>query len=527
MTPEYDINNPDDTVVKQLFTDTQFALETLFKIETEYEGIKPLRLNETQIHYNKNKTCRDVILKPRRRGFSTFILAWALLETMTHEGWTSNILVHKPFAVDILWSALKIMYDNLPEWIKPEAGRNNLTMLSFTQLKSTIRILNAGDEKSTAESLRSGKTNFLHCSEFAFWMWPKLVLTAATPTVPDPPNGMIIIETTANGFNEFRKLWVDSKMGEENYKAHFYSWLDGERYTSKLLPGEEEVLYSNDHPDRLTEEEKFLIETYKIDLTRIKWRRFKMREVGIQKFPQEYPLNDTECFLRTGRVFFNPQRLQSMLESPTRKSPLKRWKNGQPTPEKWRVFTEPSKLRRVVLGGDCAEGLEHGDNDSLSLLDWETAEELIHVWGKLGTDLVTKHILLLIQLFPNILIGIENSKHGQTVLSNLLTYEKVPRKLIYHHTNWDDRVRRAYRKPGWDTNEKSRVIMLDETATMIENNHTKIHDKDKLDEFLSFTVAATGKPQAQSGSNDDTVFSHAIALQMRKHRAIKLRGFRA
>lgn len=522
MIAEQDLN---DETVKRLFTDTGFALESLFKIETESRGIQSFILNDTQNHYNQNKTYRDIILKPRRRGFSTFILGWALWETITHEGWTTMILVHKPFAVNILWSALKVMCDNLPEWVRPKVGRNNLTMLTFPELGSSISIMNAGEERATADALgRSGKINFLHCSEFAFWMFPELVLTAAGPCVPSPPNGTIVIETTANGYNYFQKLWKSSKMGQENFKSHFYSWLDGDTYQMKLLPGEREILESSKHPDRLTEEEKFLRETYKLSLERLKWRRFKIKEVGRSKFPQEYPLNDTECFLRSGRPFFDSNAINSMAESPHRKPLLKRWKDGSSVPERWRVFSYPVAGKRYVAGVDCAEGLEHGDNDSITVLDWETGEEVCHIWGRLGTDLVTKNLIHLMVMYPNILIGIEDSKHGQTVLSNLLTYEKVPRKYIYHYTDWDQRIKRSYLRPGWSTNEKSRPVMLDDWKNAVEMGHARIHDKDQLDEHLTFTVGKDGKPQAQTGACDDTVISGAIAWQMRKHRPIQLRG---
>jgi hypothetical protein len=517
-----------DEIVTKLFTDTGFALESLFKIETESQGIQPFLLNDTQRHYNEHKTFRDVILKPRRRGFSTFILAWALWETITHEGWTTMILVHKPFAVNVLWTSLKVMCDNLPEWVRPKVGRNNLTMLTFPELGSSISIMNAGEERSTADALgRSGKINFLHCSEFAFWMWPELVLTAAGPCVPSPPNGTIIIETTANGYNYFQKLWKSSKLGQENFTPHFYSWLDGDTYKMPLLPGEKEVLLSEKHPDRLSEEEKFLMGTYNLELERIKWRRFKIKEVGRSKFPQEYPLNDSECFLRSGRPFFDSHTIESMKESPHRKPPLKRWKNGEAIPDRWRVFSYPVPGRKYVAGVDCAEGLEHGDNDSIAISDWETGEEVAHIWGKFGTDGVTRHLLHVIELFPKILIGIENSKHGQTVLSNLLTYEKVPRRLIYHHTDWDEKRKKSSLKPGWDTNPKSRPVMLDDWKQALEMGHARVHDRDVLDEHLTFTVGKDGKPQAQTGACDDTVISKAIGWQMRKYRPITIRGFKA
>lgn len=518
-----------DVLLLKLLEDTNFFLESLVSIRTEDGGVKPLILNPTQQDFSRRMTGRDMILKPRRRGFSTYILGKALHQTITREGFVARIICHVPETRDELFDHLKIMFNSIPEWFRPKTGYDNRQELSFPDLNSRISISTAGDSTEKAEALgRGGTIHYLHCSEFAFWPLPQLAMTAVKECVPLPHNGgTIVIETTANGHNYFWQMWRDARAGKNIFKPHFYSWLDGERYKIPLIPGEAEVLLDERHPDRLNPEEIMLMTTYGVSLEQIKWRRVKLAEGEPRKFPQEYPLNETECFLMSGRPFFNVEIVNLQLEDKiSRKKPILRWEDGTAVPRGWRVYVPPQKGHSYVAGVDCAEGLEHSDNDSITILDRATGEEVCYIWGVFGTDVVTRHIIHAHQVYGgNVLWGIEDAKHGQTVLSNLLTYEKFPKKSIYHYTDWDQLKRRTFLKPGWNTNPKSRPMMLDELDVAHQKGHITLHDFDQLSEFLTFVVGKDGTPKAQKNTNDDGVISAAIALQMLKHRPYRARGF--
>lgn len=48
------------------------------------------------------------------------------------------------------------------------------------------------------------------------------------------PDGVIVIESTANGFNGFSDLWTKAEQGENLYAPHFYGWIDDTQAVYKL-----------------------------------------------------------------------------------------------------------------------------------------------------------------------------------------------------------------------------------------------------------------------------------------------------
>ena len=526
-------------VEKRLIVDQRFYIETLMSIRTETKGIKPFKFNFVQSQYWKNRTNRDIILKSRRIGFTSLKLAQGLALTCTNEGFVSMIVCHTPFAATTIFEALKIMFFSIPEDFRPKVGYDNRSELTFPELSSKITVTSAGKDFQSANALgKSAGINFLHCSEFAMWPLPRVSMTAILPCVP--ADGIISIETTANGFNDFYTRWKAAKSGTDIYKAHFFPWHSDPKCRLRLLDevkdelgnvveyAERDQLLDPTHPNSLTKEEKLLIDTHRLSLEQIKWRRFKIIEVGADHFPQEYPSDDRECFLQSGRPFFNPAAIQDQIEKNVL-PPVKRWPDGTAVPNGWRVYKLPQWGQSCVGAADCAEGLEKSDFDSVTIIDRESGEELIHIYGiygpvALARQIAHAHMIIRKLTGQDCFWGIERNNHGHACLAALIEVENFPKRFLYHHTSYDDSIRKRVRRPGWSTDSKSRPIALDELREAINGRSAVIHDPDKLQEFLNF-VDIDGKPQAQAGSTDDAVMSHAIAWQMRKHRPFQQVGW--
>jgi len=106
-------------------------------------------------------------------------------------------------------------------------------------------------------------------SELAFYPDPESIFGSAIQAVV--PNGRVIIETTANGFNWFKKLW---DVGDDRgFKKHFYN--------------------------PLWEYDQTFLDMKKKELDRL--------------FPQEYPMTEEEAYLTSGSLYFDKQALQYYL----------------------------------------------------------------------------------------------------------------------------------------------------------------------------------------------------------------------
>jgi hypothetical protein len=118
-------------------------------------------------------------------------------------------------------------------------------------------------------------------------------------TVPDMDGTEVIIETTANGYNDFYKLWRKAEAGESEFMPIFLPWTVAPEYRAKVVDDFE-----------MTGAEKHLAELHKLDIEQIVWRRNKISQLGGEElFCQEYPLTASEAFIAAQFDSFIPPDL--------------------------------------------------------------------------------------------------------------------------------------------------------------------------------------------------------------------------
>src|SRR4029450_13149246 len=91
----------------------------------------------------------------------------------------------------------------------------------------------------------------------------------------------VILETTANGYNDFYKLWRKAEAGDSEFMAVFLPWSIDPEYRARV-PGD----------FAMTEEEAKLAELHGLDAAHLCWRRNKISQLSSEElFCQEYPLS--------------------------------------------------------------------------------------------------------------------------------------------------------------------------------------------------------------------------------------------
>lgn len=232
----------------------------------------PFTLNAVQEKYlTVDATKRDIILKARQQGFSSLILAMFTADFILKEN-TYNVVVADN--TDNAQGLLKRVKDYLGYWCEKNGvditkmlKYNSKYELYFAQQNSTYVI-------GTAENVNFGRSKTitnLHMSEAAFY--PHLVEMLAGATQAVVPTGRAILETTANGFNEFKEYWDSSTRGETPFKALFYPAQDF-------------------YPKEILEQ--------------------KEKELG-RLYRQEYPSNPTDAFITSGQCYFDTDSLENYL----------------------------------------------------------------------------------------------------------------------------------------------------------------------------------------------------------------------
>jgi len=234
------------------------CIEDNFKVVDKAGNLVRLKLNEIQTQYLLfDYTGTDDILKARQEGLSTIIDAIFTVDFILKENSYSVIIADIEENATGLLDRVKLFIESYQEknQIKVPLKYNSRFELHNEFMNSTFKI---GTSKNI-EFGRSKTIHNLHLSEFAFYSNIEHIMAGAVQAVVE--GGRKIVETTANGFNDYKKF----RESDNGFKKIFYN---AERFYDK----------------------QFLDK--------------KRKELG-SKYVQEYPKNELEAFITSGECFFD------------------------------------------------------------------------------------------------------------------------------------------------------------------------------------------------------------------------------
>lgn len=528
---------PMDSRISKL-RDQAWYIEHLLKIRNKEGKIVPLRMNTPQRKlYRAVKAQRDegrpvrvIILKARQMGFSTLTEGMMFQNTATRFNVNSMVVAHKDDATANLFKMNRLFYENLPEPVKPQRQASNAQELVFnTPTNGEGKGLNSRIKCATAGGKGVGRSDTLtnvHLSEFAFWPGDKKsTLIGILQAVPSLPGTMVVIESTANGYDEFKDLWDEAvsawDRGErDGFQPIFFAWWEMEEYRRPVPPGFE-----------TTEDERALMEAYGLDQEQLAWRRWAIKNLcaGDERvFRQEYPASPDEAFLASGTcVFDSPALVRRRAE--VKDIP---WEWGSfrydyaevPDPRgkirniKWepsekgliRIIRHPEKGRPYVLGGDTAG--TGSDKFTGQVLDNVTGAQVAVLQHQFDETLYARQMFCLGMYYNAALIGVE---------TNYSTYpEKELERLGYpnlfvrrQEDTFTGKIKHAY---GFETTSTTRPLIIDGLKTVAREHLELIGDYETLGEMLSFVYNEAYRPEAEQGKHDDLVMALAIAHYLRE-----------
>ena len=510
---------------------TKQYIETYIKIRNKAGQIIDFKFNEPQqklyevIKEQKRlkKPVRIIILKPRQTGISTETESIVFKETATKFNVNSGIITHLEEATNNMFAMSKLMYDCLPLEMKPSIKKSNAKELVFdndygTGLKSKIRCMTAGSQGVG----RSYTFDNLHISELAFWPGDKKkTMTGLLQAVPNLPSTMIIIESTANGYDYFKEFWDAAVAGENDFVPFFIGWHEMKDYQMPYNGFE------------LTEEEKILQETYNLTLDQLTWRRWCIKNNcsnDISQFKQEYPITPEEAFLSTGACYFNKEIIVNRINKLRNIKPLKRGYfsydlNGNNISDiNWvedekgyiDIFEEPKEGYPYVLGGDTAG--EGSDLFTGQMINNYNGHQVARLKAKLDEDEYARQMYCLGIYYNEALIGPENN-YSTYPTKKLKEYNYPKIYLREVEDNISDKVQDKY---GFVTNKATRPIILSILKEVFRDNISWINDIDTLKEALTFIVNDKGRPEAEQGAHDDLIMGLAITYYIRTQQSFNV-----
>ena len=524
---------------------TKKYIEEFLKIKTKDSEIIPFKLNKPQLKLydllkrqsEAGKPQRVIILKARQMGFSTLTEAILFKRTATKANVNSGIIAHKDDATTNLFNMSKLFLEELPEQLKPKTKASNAKEIIFDDrdgngLRSKVKCMTAGGDGIG----RSDTFQNLHLSEVSSWTHAKEILDGLLQAVPNKPNTLIIIESTAKGYDYFKELWDKACDGENDFEPLFCAWWELDEY--RLPCGELE----------LTEEEQELKELYNLDNEQIAWRRWCIRNNcgnDVNTFKQEYPSCPEEAFLASGECIFDKDIIVSQIEH--NRPLISGWKRGEFEYKKTMhpvrnekgevvaidkrisdikfiekenglitIHQEPSvkrnadneiiAKRRYTIGGDTAGlGLDYYTAKVVADDTQETVATLRK--QRIDEDKYADQVYCLGKYYHDALIGLEtNYSYAPTKELVELDYPN-----LYQRKRFETTTREIQKIFGFETNRLTKPIILQSLVTTMRENVAAECDVATLREMLTFVRKENGKQEAQEGYHDDLVMAKAIA----------------
>lgn len=475
--------------------DKSLLVKSCFNIvHGDTQKVVPFLFREEQDDYWAARTQCDVILKPRKRGFSALIDAEFLSACILEENVNAVVVAHREEDTKVLFARVRWMLENLP--FKVPVGEAGAGHLRFSSTNSNFRVITAG----ATEPGRGSDITHLHLSERAFYPSESFLAAVEGACVS---NARRVMETTANGAgNAFHKFWLKTKRGATAYKGHFFPWWKARDYEIAV-----------DGPLALDEDEKRLREAYNLTDAKLAWRRQKLREMSNPDlFDQEYPHSDDVAFLVSGRMVFDWLSIQkqSLAAKPVKwtgrvRNVGQRVQFEPSESGQLKVWDNPREDRRYIIAADVAEGLADGDYSEAAVLDCSTWEQVAH-WKGHCTPYDFADILGDLGAYYNYgLLAPEVNNHGIATCGRLAD-NGYPN--LYVREQKAEGV-----KYGWQTTRKSKIEMVNALGHALRDLQVKINNQDTLDQMKSFVyLDARNDMGAQAGAHDDGVICLAIAV---------------
>lgn len=490
------------------FTAKEF-IEEFFKIRSKTGELINLKFNHAQERFYEmlkesygNRPSRFIVLKARQLGISTFTEAFITFMTMFNPNTSSVLLAHQADSASAIFNMTKLYINELPKNMQPRQKYSNAKEIVFDAdengLKSSIRVMVASD------ATRGSTYKYAHLSEVAFWEHPEEALLALNQAVPSTDDSLIVIESTANGFNYFYNLWQDAVNGRSDYTPIFFPWYVDPNY-SRPYDGFTLSLYESDIKER-----------FNLTLDQLQWRRWCIANNcgGDElKFRQEYPITPEEAFITSGTSIFNTELILEHMKSLP--EPIKRgyfdydydglhitniqWRND---PMGYIKIYKDRTAQSTVIGGDTAG--EGSDFFVAQVLD-NDGFLCATLHKQFDSDLYVKQVYCLGAYYHS-LIAIE---------SNFDTFpnrelQRLHYPTLYVRETFDTIVHDVQERYGFKTTALTRPQIISELVEIAREHINNINDRETLQEMLSFVRNAKGRAEASQGTHDDLVMALAI-----------------
>jgi hypothetical protein len=428
---------------------------------------------------------RLIILKGRQLGVSSVLAAYVVWHAQGGRG--RNVILQSQGereAVRLL-AKCKYVHRRLPADVRVPLTRANDSAMEFGSLDSRIDALPA-----TSVAGRGEGTTLVVADEWAYHPDADENWAAVQPTLARRAKFVGLSSANGRG-NFFHRMWEGAERRENGFRTLFLSW--------RAAPGRDDAWYA-------TQKREYATTPHLL--------------------AQEHPDTPAEAFVASGNCVFD---VEAVLRHLARCTPPTKTESvpGNGSLRIWRL-PEPGKL--YVVAADVAAGLtpDKKTSDACAAAVYDASARCCATlhgrweplrYAALLFDLGVRYAHTLLPVgfgSPTpprpALLAVESNDRGSAVIADLRS-ANYPNLYVAPPAQHADTVGNHAAEFGWRTDRVSKTLAI---ATLQGHLAAGLDcpDRDFFDECLNFVDQGGGKMGASSGTHDDRVIAHAIALEL-------------
>jgi hypothetical protein len=497
---------------------------------------------------------RAVILKARKLGFSTFAQGLLLQRTTLRPLHSAIVVAHNQSTAGVIVAMAELMYAHLPDIadaelrLKPQiANRRRFKEIRFgpPDRFTAFNERNYGSGHSsllvdTAKEFEAGRGHTFHSvhgSEVAFWPDLRRKLAALLNAVPtDDPDTLVLLESTANGHNDFKVLWDKAQEGSD-FAPFFAAWHEDERYRRPLTEHARANFEVGEHQWGTDEPE--LVERYGLDLEQLHWRRWaieNLAQADLNIFHQEYPSFPEEAFLATGQTVFGGVLIQKALRDAAEASEPRQVALGAATRTErrsrrgvvevpssvkieaggpWEIWQEPADDGQYVIACDPASGEESPDGAffGIQVIDHKTRAQCAQLEIRLEPDLIAEQVLLAALYYGRHRrpwVAVERTGGYGLAIIDVLFHEYGYRQM-YTKRRADKPTGSYADRLGWDTTRATKGLLHEEAMALLREGTHGIRSLRLARQMETYVRRGSGRTGPIAGAHSDLLLAWMIA----------------
>jgi len=484
--------------------DKPWRISHLYKIKTIKHTVERFVPNRAQAEFEEQRHNRNIILKSRRLGFTTYEAVDSLDDALFCPNVDNLILSYDaPSQLDIFDNKVKLAWDNLPDVLQQ--------LWRLDTDRSNKMKFNWGDKSTSSVTVRShgrsGTFSRVHISEFGKMcrISPSDADEVLSGTIQAVPlEGRVDIESTAEGnsglfYDMFWEAWnrpKDQALNPVDYRAFFFNWQYDDAELSGIVPLDPQTFQQWQKFKRYQEEH--CLTDREITYYYFKWLSLN-KDWDI--LHQEYPTTPEEAFVSSGVNLFSAESLMKM-----------QTREGEQVGD-WRYFADYKPGHRYGLGADPSGGVGQ-DNATIAVIDFDAKPraELValYVSDRIPPDMFAYEIRSGGTRYGNCVAMVERNNHGHATLATL----KNIYANIWKEVKYDKEIDEKTDRLGFHATAGFNATMEYALSTAINEEEMNIPDKETVQELKSYPKDAMARQKDASSKHWDRAKAVMIAFHM-------------